>query len=415
MRGDIRPSKRRSRFALQFEGGIILCVNTICLKVRLCPTKAQETTLDVSLDTCRILYNRLLEWRKTAYEETGKSPSRYEQQAAFPAWKAENEYLARVHSQVLQEVGTRVDRTYQNFFRRCKEGKEKAGFPRFKGRGHYDSFTFPQSGFELQEDAVKLSKIGSVKAIVHRTVEGKIKTCTIRRQNGKWFACFAVEVETVPLEPNGEAHERNARDERNARAVGIDVGLSSFATLSNGEQIENPRFYRKDEKALAKAQRRMSKFEKGTKERRKARKVVARIHERIRNRRHNFVHQEARKIVDRFETIAVEKLNVKGMQGNHCLAKSIGDASWTMFRTVLAHKAASAGRQYAEVSPHFTSQDCSGCGLRAKKKLSERWHFCPVCGTSLDRDENAARNILALGLQSLGIQSVEAPPFMAGE
>ncbi len=367
MRGDIRPSKRRSRFALHFAGGMIPYVNTICLKVRLCPTKAQETMLETSLETCRILYNRLLEWRKTAYEETGKSPSRYEQQAVFPAWKAENEYLGRIHSQVLQEVGTRVDRSYQNFFRRCKEGKEKAGFPRFKGRGHYDSFTFPQTGFSLEQNAVKLSKIGSVKAIVHRTVEGKIKTCTIRRQDGKWFACFAVEVETVSLEPNGEM-------------AGIDVGLSSFATLSTGEQIPNPRFGRKDEKALAKAQRRMAKFEKASKERRKARKVVARIHERIRNRRHNFVHQEARKIVNRFEVIAVEKLNVKGMAKNHCLAKSIGDASWVMFRTVLAHKAASAGR--AEVSPAYTSQDCSGCGLRAKKKLSERWHFCPVCGTS---------------------------------
>lgn len=248
---------------------------------------------------------------------------------------------------------------------------------------------------------MKLSKIGVVKAIVHRRIDGKIKNCTIRRQNGKWFACFAIEVESVPLASNGEA-------------VGIDVGLSSFATLSTGDQIPNPRFYRKDEKALAKAQRRMSKFDKSTKERRKARKVVARIHERIRNRRHNFVHQEARKIVNRFDTIAVEKLNVKNMQANHCLAKSIGDASWTMFRTVLANKAASAGRQYAKIHPAFTSQDCSGCGLRAKKKLSERWHFCPACGTSLDRDENAARNILAQGLLSFGIQSVEAPPFMAG-
>jgi putative transposase len=241
----------------------------------------------------------------------------------------------------------------------------------------------------LQENAVKLSKIGTVKAIVHRTIEGKIKTCTIRRQNGKWSACFTIEVECVPLAPNGEA-------------VGIDVGLNSFATLSTGEQIENPRFYRKDEKALAKAQRRMAKFDKDTKERRKARKVVARIHERIRNRRHNFVHQEARKTVNRFEKIAVEKLNVKGMAKNHCLAKSIGDASWTMFRTVLSQKAASAARKFAEVNPAFTSQDCHVCGYRAKKKLSERWHHCPMCAASLDRDLNAAINILSLGTQTFG-------------
>lgn len=204
-----------------------------------------------------------------------------------------------MYSQVVQEVGARVERSYQNFFRRGQSGTEKAGFPRFKGRG-YDSFTFPQSGFELQDNAVKLSKIGVVKAIVHRQIDGKIKNCTICRQNEKWFACFAIEVESVALPMNSEA-------------IGIDVGISSFATCSNGEQIENPRFYRQDEKALAKAQRRLSKFEKGTKERRKARKVVARIHERIRNRRHNFVHQQARKIVNRFETIAVENLNIKGM------------------------------------------------------------------------------------------------------
>ena len=377
-------------------------MNTICLKVRLLPTKAQQTTLETSLETCRILYNRLLAWRKAAYEETGQAPSRYEQQAAFPQWKEENPYLRCVHSQVLQEVGTRVDRSYQNFFRRLKQGAEKAGFPRFKGRGHYDSFTFPQSGFELQENAVKLSKIGGVKAIVHRTIAGKVKTCTIRRQNGKWFACFAIEVEFVPLEPTGQA-------------VGIDVGLNSFATFSNGEQVENPRFYRTDEAALAKAQRRLSKFEKGTPERRRARKVVARIHERIRNRRHNFVHQQTSKVVNRFDTIALEKLNVKGMQKNRCLSKSISDAAWSHFRAVLAVKAVSAGRRYVEVNPAYTSADCSGCGLRAKKKLSERWHFCPVCGTSLDRDHNAAKNILSQGLLRLGIQSIEAPPFMAGE
>lgn len=377
-------------------------MQTKCLKVRLRPTKAQETVLETTRNTCRILYNRLLVGRKEHYEATGESLSRYEQQALLPQWKAENPYLGLVYSQVLQEVGARVERSYQNFFRRVKQGAEKVGFPRFKGFDRYDSFTYPQSGFALLENAVKLSKIGIIKAVVHRCIEGTIKNCTIRKQNGKWFACFAIKCADEILEPSDEA-------------VGIDVGLSSFATFSDGEQIETPRFYRSDEKALAKAQRRMQKFERGTKERRKARKLVARIHERIRNRRHDFVHQQARKIVNRYGTIAVEKLNVKGMQKNHCLAKSIGDASWTMFRAALAVKAANAGRRYVEVAPHYTSQDCSGCGLRAKKKLSERWHFCPVCGTSLDRDHNAALNILALGLQSLGIQSVEAPSFMAGE
>ena len=366
------------------------------------PTKAQKTVLETTLNTCRILYNRLLTERKEHYEATGESLSRYEQQAMLPAWKEENLYLSLVYSQVLQEVGARVERSYQNFFRRVKQGAEKVGFPRFKGQGHYDSFTFPQSGFALQENSLKLSKIGTVKAIIHRTIEGKIKNCTLHRYNEKWYACFAIECADEGLPATN-------------KMVGVDVGLSSFATFSNGEQIDNPRFYRSDEKALAKAQRRLSKFEKGTPERRRARKIVARIHERIRNRRHNFVHQESRKIANRYGTIAVEKLNVKGMQKNHCLAKSISDAAWTMFRAALAVKAANAGRRYVEVAPHYTSQDCSGCGLRAKKKLSERWHFCPVCNTSLDRDENAARNILSLGLQALGIQSVEAPRFIVGE
>lgn len=377
-------------------------MQTKCLKVRLRPTKAQETALETTRNTCRILYNRLLACRKEHYETTGQSLSRYEQQAMLPQWKAQNPYLALVYSQVLQEVGARVERSYQNFFRCVKQGAEKVGFPRFKGFDRYDSFTYPQSGFALLDNAVKLSKIGTIQAVVHRHVEGEIKNCTIRKQNGKWFACFAIQTADEWLEPNDEA-------------VGIDVGLSSFVTLSDGSQVENPRFYRSDEKALAKAQRRLSKFEKGTPARRKARKVVARIHERIRNRRHNFVHQQARKIANRYGTIAVEKLNVKGMQQNHCLAKSISDASWTMFRAALAVKAANAGRRYVEVAPHYTSQDCSGCGLRAKKKLSERWHFCPSCGTSLDRDHNAARNILCAGLRTLGIQSVEAPRFIAGE
>ena len=192
--------------------------------------------------------------------------------------------------------------------------------------------------------------------------------------------------------------------------------------LSNGEFIDNPRFFRKDEKALAKAGCRQAKTKKRSRERRKANKVLSRIHERIRNRRHNFVHQTARRLVNRFGLIAVEKLNVKGMVKNHCLAKSISDASWSMFRTILTRKAESAGREVIAVNPAYTSQDCHACGYRAKKKLSERWHFCPNCSISLDRDTNAAINILnlAIGKNLNGItlsqgQPVEAPPFMAGE
>lgn len=267
------------------------------------------------------------------------------------------------------------------------QGRGETRLSRFKGEG-YDSFTYPQSGFSLGEDCVTLSKIGTVKAVVHRQIEGKIKTCTVRRSGQKWYACFAVACEAVPL-PASDA------------SVGIDVGLEKFAALSNGQRIDNPRFFGKEEKALAKAQRKLCKHKRASKARKKAKKVVRRIHERICHRRHNFVHQIARKIVDQYGLIAVEKLNVAGMQQNPCLAKSIADASWSLFGSVLANKAESAGRKYVEVNPAYTSQDCSGCGYRAKKTLRERWHFCPICGLSLDRDVNAAVNILktALGMQ----------------
>ncbi|MBC8142647.1 MAG: IS200/IS605 family element transposase accessory protein TnpB, partial [Armatimonadetes bacterium] len=169
--------------------------------------------------------------------------------------------------------------------------------------------------------------------------------------------------------------------------------------------------FRHDEKALAKASRKQSKQVKGSVARRKANKVLSRIHERIRNRRHDFVHQTARRIVNRFGLIAAEKLNVKNMVKNHCLAKSISDAAWSMFRSVLTAKAESAMREVVLVSPAYTSQDCSGCGYRAKKKLSERWHFCPMCSLSLDRDTNAAINILkAVGQHGVsGATAIEAP------
>jgi putative transposase len=370
----------------------------ISLKVRLYPTKRQERVLNDTLETCRRAYNRLLADRKEAWEQRQQTVSCFAQQKTLAALKSDWPQLGEVYSQVLQNVAVRVDLAFKAFFLRAKEqnnkdgGRLRAGYPRFRSAGWYDSFTYPQFGFALQTDAVQLAKIGAVPAVVHRKIDGKVKTCTVRRQNGKWFACFVISLKTQ--------HDPKSVPPPSDEAVGIDVGLASFATLSTGEKVENPRFFRQDEKALAKAQRRMSKFAKGTAERRKARKVVARIHERIRNRRHNFTHQTARRIVHRFKMIAVEKLEPQRMQKNHCLAKSIADAAWSQFRMVLTHKAASAGRQLVAVNPAYTSQDCYKCGQRTIQKLSERWHCCSLCGASLDRDLNAALNILALGTQS---------------
>ncbi len=358
-------------------------------RYRLYPSKSQVTLLERTLEICRWIYNDTLALRKSAWEQEQHSISLYETNKILTQWKKERPDLNRVHSQVLQNVQMRVDLAFKAFFRRVKAG-ENPGYPRFKGKGRYDSITYKQSGFKLEGDRLHLSKIGDVKIVLHRPVEGTIKTLTIRRSaTGKWYACFSVECDPSPL-PQKET------------VVGIDVGLESFATLSNGEKIENPRFFRTDEKALAKAQRKLSKAEKGTPERKKARKIVAHTHERIANRRLNFAHQTSRKVVDRFGTIVFEDLNITTMQKNHHLAKSIADVAWNVFITITGSKAEEAGSRVILVNPRNTSQMCSRCGMIVAKTLSDRVHSCPHCGLVMDRDQNAAINIMRLGLQSQG-------------
>jgi putative transposase len=358
-------------------------------RYRLYPTKSQISQMEQTLEICRWIYNETLAMRKNAWEQEQKRISDYEAKRQIPLWKKERPELSTVYSQVLQNVSLRVDLAFKAFFRRAKVG-ENPGYPRFKGKGRYDSFTYPQSGFKLKGDRLHLSKIGDVRVVLHRPVEGTIKTLTIRRSStGKWYACFSVEYDPAPT-PQKET------------TVGVDVGLESFATLSNGEKIENPRFFRTDEKALAKAQRKLSKAEKGTPERKKTRKIVAHIHERIANRRLNFAHQTSWQLVDRFGTIVFEDLNITNMQKNHHLAKSIADVAWNMFISITESKAEDAGSRVILANPRYTSQMCSRCGMIVAKTLSDRVHSCPHCGLVMDRDQNAAINIMRLGLQSQG-------------
>ena len=364
-------------------------------KYRLYPTKKQTNILNLWLEECRWLYNHFLEQRKTFWEQEKKGINYYSQAVSIVKLKQDRQTLSDIYSQVLQNVAIRIDLAFKSFFRRVKSG-EKPGYPRFKGKGWYDSFTFPQTGFEIADNGLKLSKIGTIKIKLHRQPEGKIKTCTIKRSaTGKWYVCFSCITETKPL-PKSD------------KAIGIDVGLTSFATFSDGSKIDNPRFFRKDEKDIAKVQRKLSKAEKGTPERRKRRKAVAKVHERISNRRDNFTHQEARKIVNRYGTICIEDLSVNQMVHNRCLSKSIHDAAWSQFAQYLSYKAASANRTLVRVNPAYTSQTCSKCGHREVKKLSDRVHHCSCCGFVCDRDHNASLNILALGTQSLG-SALEAP------
>jgi len=370
-------------------------------KYRLQPSRSQRTKLMQTLELCRWVYNETLATRKNAWEQEQKSLSLYDTNKLLTLWKQAHPELRAVFSQVLQNVQARVDLAFQAFFRRVKAG-EKAGYPRFRGCGGYDSFTFKQSGFELLDNGLFLSKIGAVKIILHRPMEGRIKTLTIQRDAvGNWYACFACEGEPEPLPFND-------------LAIGIDLGLNCFAKLSDGAGIDNPRFFRRDEQELAKAQRKLSQAEQGTPARAKRRKAVQQIHQRIANRRKNFAHQESRKLVNALGFMAFENLRIKNMLQNHCLAKSISDAAWRQLIQYTTYKAENAGRVVVLVEPRNTSQRCSGCGEMVEKSLDIRVHACPVCGLVMDRDQNAAINILRLGLKSLGI-ALEAPAFRRGE
>ncbi len=316
----------------------------------------------------------------------------YDTVKMLPEWKEAEPWLKQGHAQAMQEALQRLDLAFQAFFRRVKNG-ENPGYPRFRGHDRYDSFTYPQEKGNwrfLDNGRVRLSKIGHVKIKLHRPIVGTAKTLTIRRDSlGNWYACFSCEFTPEPLPPV-------------PAVVGVDMGLESFATLSTGEKIENPRFFRHDEKALAKAQRRLSKAAKGTSEYRKHKRVVQYIHERIANRRRDFTHKLSRQLVNGYQFIAFENLNITGMLGNHCLAKSIADASWNQLITFTQGKAEWAARMVVTVDPRNTSKMCSGCGALVDKDLSVRVHSCPHCGLELDRDHNAALNILGRGLASVG-------------
>ena len=313
-----------------------MCLKTF--KYRLQPSRSQRAQLIQTLEHCLWVYNETLAIRKNTWEQDRKSLSLYDTNKLLTVWKREHPELRGVHSQVLQNVQARLDLAFKAFFRRAKAG-EKPGYPRFRGSGGYDSFTFKQSGFELLDNGLLLSKVGLIKIILHRPIAGRIKTLTLRRDRvGNWYACFSCEVEIEPLPFND-------------LAIGIDMGLNSFARLSSGDEIANPHFLRRDEKELAKAQRKLSKVEQGTPERARRRRAVMHIHQRIANRRRDFAHQRSRELVDRFGCLVFENLHIQKMLQNHCLAKSIADAAWKQLIQYTTYKAENAGRVVVWVDP----------------------------------------------------------------
>ena len=364
-------------------------------RYRLYPTKAQQTLLNLWLGICCWVYNKTLNVRKKAWEQKEEKLSFFDTNKKLTRWKKKEPWLKQVHSQVLQQVQKRVDLAFGGFFRRSKAGEAKAGYPRFKSKERYHSLCWPQypGGCYLEGAVLEVKGIGSLKLNLHRPVEGQVKTTTIKRTpTGKWFVSFAVEVgatKQLPLSP---------------KIVGIDVGLTSFLTTNTGATVENPRFFRHDEKDLARAQRKLSKAKKGSKKRAHRRKAVAHIHERIKNRRLNWVHELVHELISKYAILCIEDLNVKGMltKGKHTgLSKSISDAAWSLFRHLLVFKAEEAGRLVVAVNPAFTSQVCSRCGYRVKKTLADRVHRCPRCGLVLPRDQNSAKVIRTLGIQCL--------------
>lgn len=368
-------------------------MSRLTYKYRLAPTHKQVELLDWTLARCRELYNAALQHRRDAYRMAGKSINYYDQANSLVEVKEVRPEYRGIHSQILQDVLRRADKAFQAFFRRVKSGEKEVGYPRFQGGDRYDSFTFPQSGWSLQNVVLTLSKIGTIKVRLHRPIQGRVKTTTIKReggQGGHWYVCFSVEIDTAPL-PHSD------------KAIGIDLGLSTFAALSNGGVIANPRYFRKSLKNLASKQQALSRCKRGSHRRSKARRSVAQTHRRIRNQRADFLHKESRKLVNEYGTIVFEKLQGANMVHNHSLALSISDAGWGQFVAYTTCKAENAGRRVVTVSPAYTSQVCSSCGTIKRKELSERWHSCG-CGCSLDRDHNAAINILRLGISQQASQ-----------
>jgi putative transposase len=348
-------------------------------KYRLYPNKAQRYALLRTLDVCRELYNLCLQQRqyvRIAY---------FAQKRELPALKGQFPHYWNVNAHVLQDVVHRVEKSFQAFFRRCKNGKTP-GYPRFKGEGRYDSFCYPSDGFKLAGNYLQLSKVGNIKLRLSRPIVGKIKTCTIKRKCGSWYACFAVEVKAAPLPPS-------------ELAVGIDVGVENYAALSDGTMIPNPRLYVSGQDELRKAQRRVARRKKCSQRRAKAVLLLGKAHERIFNRRRDFLHKQTTALIRKYGTIVVENLNVKRLSGG-ILTKQISDASWGEFFTMLDWKAAEAARELIRVDCKYTSQTCPQCLNRQKKKLSEREHNCPKCGFTAHRDTAAAQVILGRAIPS---------------
>jgi putative transposase len=358
-------------------------------KYRLYPTGNQVQVLGNQLSEACRLYNGALQERRDAYQYAGISLSYYDQANQLKDIRAEGG-CDLANFSCSQDVLRRVDKTFQAFFGRVQRG-EVPGYPRFKSRFRYDSMTFPSygDGVRLRDNGkLYVQGVGELKVKLHRPVAGRIKTVTVKRDAGRWYVCFSVEILPTPETTTYED-------------IGIDLGLTSFAVLSDGTVIDNPRPYRKAQAKLRIAQRRVARRKRGSTGRRKAVQLLQRAHAHVRNTRRDFHHQTARSLVDRYSVVFVEDLNIKGM-ARGMLAKSVSDAGWAQFLQILTCKAAEAGRVVLGVNPSGTSQTCT-CGAPVPKTLKVRWHECLDCGLSLARDHVSALLIKGRGRRLVGL------------
>ena len=345
-------------------------------RYRLYPTKAQEARLNEWLESIRLLYNFALAERRDTYREKKRSVSVYEQKRALPSLKRRFSRYASINAQVLQDAIFRLDKAFKRFF----EGK---GYPRLKAKERYRSFTYPQSdAFRILEGGTKirLSKIGNVTLRYHRILEGTPKTATVTRYpSGSWYVSICCELPDVAVE--------------GASLTGFDLGLTNYLTSSDGKVTKPLKALKKAERKLRKEQRRLCRKKRGSKNRCKQRRRVARVHEKVANRRRDFLHKTSRRVVDSHEGFAFEKLRIRNLLKNHRLARAIADAGWSTFVSMTAYKAEKAGKPFVLVTARGTTQLCSDCGSLIAKSLAQRVHRCPFCGLVLDRDHNAAINI----------------------
>lgn len=349
---------------------------------------------DRALGLCRDLHNAAIEARRTAWQRARKTVSFYDQCRELTDLRASFPEYAALDRHMLEGVLRRVDLAFAAFFRRIKEGGP-AGYPRFRGRDRFDSVTYRQRGWKLDGRHLTLRCVGRIKLHLSRPIEGTIKTVTLKRDAvGDWFAVFSCDgVPECVLPETG-------------RAVGVDLGLTSFIATSDGQTIQHPRAFRVGEQRLSRAQRKRSKMQRGGGRYRKHSRAIASLQRRSARIRRDHHFKTALDLVRRYDVVVVEDLNVAGL-ARSALAKAIADAGWGQFLSILASKAEEAGRQVIAVDPRGTSQVCSGCGCvpERRKTLRDRIHSCPDCGLTIDRDVNAARVIL---------KRAGAPPTASG-